>query len=76
MKKMDYLGLIVEFQPHELYVKRKKELSKDFNEEVQDKWIYRVDGGDWKDGGKTLYDFTGFLYSHKTKEDLLKSYKQ
>lgn len=75
MKTINYLGLNVDFVNHEDYIKLQKELTKNKELVGEDKWIYRVNEGEWKDGGKTLYDFTGFLYSHKTPESLLNYYK-
>lgn len=74
-KKLNYLGLEVEFCPHETLINNLKETSKDKTLTFEDKWVYRIDGGEWLDKGKSVYDFTEFLYQHKSKEDLLLSYK-
>lgn len=74
-QKMDYLGLQVEFCSHEALIAHLKENSKDKSLTAHDKWVYRVDGGEWLDKGKSVQEFTAFLYQHKSKEDLLLSYK-
>jgi hypothetical protein len=75
MKTIDYLGLKVDFIDHKVWTKQQIELTKNKELVGEEKWIYRVEEGEWKDAGLTLYEFTDFLYSHKSKESLLNAYK-
>lgn len=75
-KKLDYLGLNVEFCSHEQLINELRELTKDKTLTPEDKWVYRINEGKWVDKGKSVYDVTTFLYTHKEQQDLLESYKK